>query len=162
MSQQAIHTNNLNKRFGEFVAVNNVNIEVKQGEIFSLFGPIGAGKSTTISMLSCLLEPSGGEAYEMGHSVMNEAQVVKLAMCVVPQDVALYPDLPALVPICGTTDSLVGYTAGHLPRNKAANDCHPVDDYLPGNSLPDGRAGLPLAGLRAGSRVCLERLALRK
>jgi ABC-2 type transport system ATP-binding protein len=95
MSQQAIHTKNLNKRFGEFVAVKNVNIDVKQGEIFSLLGPNGAGKSTTISMLSCLLEPSGGEAYVMGHSVMNEAQTVKLAIGVVPQDIALYPDLSA-------------------------------------------------------------------
>jgi ABC-2 type transport system ATP-binding protein len=95
MSQPAIHILNLQKRFGEFVAVKKVNLDVEQGEIFSLLGPNGAGKSTTISMLSCLLEPSGGEAYVMGHSVVNDAQAVKTSIGVVPQDIALYPDLSA-------------------------------------------------------------------
>jgi len=95
MMQKAIQIQNLQKCFGEFVAVKNVNFEVQQGEIFSLLGPNGAGKSTTISMLSCLLAPSGGQAYVMGHSVVSEAQAVKTAIGIVPQDIALYPDLSA-------------------------------------------------------------------
>jgi len=95
MSQPAIHIQNLQKCFGEFVAVKKVDLDVNQGEIFSLLGPNGAGKSTTISMLACLLEPSGGEAYVMGHSVVNEAQAVKASIGMVPQDIALYPDLSA-------------------------------------------------------------------
>src|SRR3990172_472660 len=93
MIQKAIQVHSLQKRFGEFEAVKKGNFEVQQGEIFSLLGPNGAGKSTTISMLSCLLQPSGGEAYVMGHSVVSEAQAVKASIGVVPQEIALYPDL---------------------------------------------------------------------
>jgi ABC-2 type transport system ATP-binding protein len=95
MMQKAIEIHNLQKCFGDFAAVKKVDFEVQQGEIFSLLGPNGAGKSTTISMLSCLLEPSGGEAYVMGHSITKEAQAVKASIGVVPQDIALYPDLSA-------------------------------------------------------------------
>jgi len=77
------------------LAVDGVSFEIAEGEIFSLLGPNGAGKSTTISMLSCLLRPSGGDARVAGHSVVNEAQAVKEAIGVVPQDVALYPDMSA-------------------------------------------------------------------
>lgn len=95
MIQKAIEVQNLQKCFGEFMAVKEANFEVQQGEIFSLLGPNGAGKSTTISMLSCLLQPSGGEAHVMGHSITKEPQAVKAAIGVVPQDIALYPDLSA-------------------------------------------------------------------
>lgn len=95
MMQKAIEVQNLQKRFGEFVAVKGVTFEVHQGEIFSLLGPNGAGKSTTISMLSCLLTPSGGEACVMGHSVIRQPQAVKASIGIVPQDIALYGDLSA-------------------------------------------------------------------
>ena len=95
MIQKAIQTQNLQKCFGEFVAVRKVHFEVQHGEIFSLLGPNGAGKSTTISMLSCLLRPSAGDACVMGHSIVHEAQAVKAAIGVVPQDIALYGDLSA-------------------------------------------------------------------
>ena len=93
--QEAIQVQNLEKYFGDFAAVKQIGFEVMQGEIFSLLGPNGAGKSTTISMLSCLLKPSGGDAYVMGHSITREPQEVKAAIGVVPQDIALYPDLSA-------------------------------------------------------------------
>jgi ABC-2 type transport system ATP-binding protein len=95
MTQKAIQVQNLQKCFGAFAAVRKVDFEIQQGEIFSLLGPNGAGKSTTISMLSCLLAPSAGEAYVMGHSIAREAQAVKSAIGVVPQDIALYGDLSA-------------------------------------------------------------------
>jgi ABC-2 type transport system ATP-binding protein len=95
MNQKAIQVQNLQKCFGEFAAVKGVQFEVQQGEIFSLLGPNGAGKSTTISMLSCLLQPSNGDACVMGHSVVREPQGVKRVIGVVPQDIALYGDLPA-------------------------------------------------------------------
>lgn len=95
MMQKAIQVQNLQKCFGEFVAVKGVTFEVQQGEIFSLLGPNGAGKSTTISMLSCLLQPSGGEAFVMGHSIAREPQAVKASIGIVPQDIALYGDLSA-------------------------------------------------------------------
>jgi ABC-2 type transport system ATP-binding protein len=77
------------------LAVDGISFEISEGEIFSLLGPNGAGKSTTISMLSCLLAPSGGDAHIAGHSIVGEPQAVKEAIGVVPQDIALYPDLSA-------------------------------------------------------------------
>ena len=77
------------------LAVDGVSFDIAEGEIFSLLGPNGAGKSTTISMLSCLLKPSGGDAAVAGHSVVTESQAVKETIGVVPQDIALYPDMSA-------------------------------------------------------------------
>ncbi len=77
------------------LAVDGVSFSIHEGEIFSLLGPNGAGKSTTISMLSCLLHPSGGDALVAGHSVITGAQAVKELIGVVPQDIALYPDMSA-------------------------------------------------------------------
>jgi ABC-2 type transport system ATP-binding protein len=95
MTDQAIKAQNLRKLFGDFVAVKDISFDIQQGEIFSLLGPNGAGKSTTISMLSCLLTPTAGEAFVMGHSITKEAQSVKASIGVVPQEIALYPDLSA-------------------------------------------------------------------
>jgi ABC-2 type transport system ATP-binding protein len=97
MSDQskAIQVQNLHKDFGEVYAVQGVSFEAQQGEIFSLLGPNGAGKSTTISMLSCLLRPTQGDAKVMGYSITQEPQKVKEVLGVVPQDIALYPDLSA-------------------------------------------------------------------
>ena len=77
------------------LALDGVSFDIAEGEIFSLLGPNGAGKSTAISMLSCLLRPSGGDARVAGHSVVREAQAVKEVIGVVPQDIALYPDMSA-------------------------------------------------------------------
>ena len=77
------------------LAVDGVSFDIAEGEIFSLLGPNGAGKSTTISMLSCLLHPSGGDATVAGHSIVSDSQAVKEAIGVVPQDIALYPDMSA-------------------------------------------------------------------
>jgi ABC-2 type transport system ATP-binding protein len=93
--QPAIQVQNLHKKFGDVVAVNGVSFEVQAGQIFSLLGPNGAGKSTTISMLACLLQPSQGDAFIDGHSILHDQQGVKQALGVVPQDIALYPDLSA-------------------------------------------------------------------
>jgi ABC-2 type transport system ATP-binding protein len=93
--RHAICIENLSKRFGDIQAVKGVSLTVQAGEIFSLLGPNGAGKSTVISMLACLLQPSGGDAWVMGHSIMREPLAVKAALGVVPQEIALYPDLTA-------------------------------------------------------------------
>lgn len=77
------------------LAVDGVSFAIERGEIFSLLGPNGAGKSTTISMLSCLLRPSGGDAAVDGHSIVDAPQAVKSVIGVVPQDIAIYPDMTA-------------------------------------------------------------------
>jgi ABC-2 type transport system ATP-binding protein len=83
------------KSFGEFQAVKGINFKVAPGEVFSLLGPNGAGKSTTISIISGLLAPGDGETLIMGHSVQREPEAAKASLGVVPQDIALYPDLTA-------------------------------------------------------------------
>jgi len=91
----AIEVNNLKKSFGDFQAVQGVSFFAEAGEVLSLLGPNGAGKSTTISMLSGLLAPTDGDACIMGHSVLKEPEAAKKSLGVVPQDIALYPDLSA-------------------------------------------------------------------
>jgi ABC-2 type transport system ATP-binding protein len=91
----AIEVSNLKKSFGDLAAVQGATFHAAQGEVLSLLGPNGAGKSTTISMLSGLLAPSSGDASIMGHSITKEPEAAKASLGVVPQDIALYPDLSA-------------------------------------------------------------------
>ena len=77
------------------LAVDDVSFAIERGEIFSLLGPNGAGKSTTISMLSCLLRPDAGDAFVDGRSIVDDPQAVKSVIGVVPQDIAVYPDMTA-------------------------------------------------------------------
>lgn len=91
----AIDVRSLHKSFGDLQAVDGVKLSARQGEILSLLGPNGAGKSTTISMLSGLLTPNEGDAFIMGHSISNAPEAAKASLGVVPQDIALYPDLSA-------------------------------------------------------------------
>jgi ABC-2 type transport system ATP-binding protein len=91
----AIHVQNLQKRYGDFAAVQGLEFTVHRGEIFSLLGPNGAGKSTTIAMLSGLLAPTSGDALMMGHSIVHASREVRRSIGVVPQEIALYDDLSA-------------------------------------------------------------------
>ena len=95
MDSFAIEAHELRKHFGDLQAVRGVDLRVQSGEVFSLLGPNGAGKSTTISMLAGLLKPSDGDASIMGHSITRDATRAREALGVVPQDIALYPDLTA-------------------------------------------------------------------
>ena len=91
----AIEVDHLKKSFGDFQAVQDACFQADSGEVLSLLGPNGAGKSTTISMLSGLLAPTDGDACIMGYSVIREPEAAKRSLGVVPQDIALYPDLSA-------------------------------------------------------------------
>ncbi|MGC9167074.1 MAG: ATP-binding cassette domain-containing protein, partial [Thermoplasmata archaeon] len=64
-----IETKNLTKYFGDFIAVNNLNLKVFKGEIYGLLGPNGAGKTTTIKILVGLLKQTSGEAYILGEKI---------------------------------------------------------------------------------------------
>jgi ABC-2 type transport system ATP-binding protein len=85
----AIKTNNLTKNFGNRIAVNNLNIEIKQGEIFSLLGTNGAGKTTTIKMLCCLLNPTSGSASVLDFDIKENPLKIKEIIGVSPQDTAI-------------------------------------------------------------------------
>ncbi|HEX78990.1 MAG TPA: ATP-binding cassette domain-containing protein [Dehalococcoidia bacterium] len=85
----AIQTFGLRKQFGELVAVDSINLDIKKGELFAFLGPNGAGKTTTISMLCCLLKPTGGTARIMGYDINREPYRVKEVIGVSPQDTTL-------------------------------------------------------------------------
>ncbi|GAB5492803.1 MAG: linearmycin resistance ATP-binding protein LnrL [Phototrophicaceae bacterium] len=76
-------------------AVRGVDLSIREGEIFSLLGPNGAGKTTTISMMSGLIQPTSGDAKIGGHSIVNEPMKAKQLLGVIPQEIALYPELTA-------------------------------------------------------------------
>jgi ABC-2 type transport system ATP-binding protein len=95
MIENAIQVQDLKRSFGDLQAVKGVRFEAHTGEVLSLLGPNGAGKSTTISMLSGLLAPDAGDACIMGHSIRNDGEAAKASLGVVPQEIALYPDLSA-------------------------------------------------------------------
>ena len=92
----AIKTSALTKRYGDITAVDRLDLEIKQGELFSLLGVNGAGKTTAIKMLSCLTKPTGGDAYICGHSITAEPDKVKRLIGVSPQETAVAPNLSVL------------------------------------------------------------------
>lgn len=84
-----IETKNLTKKFGDLVAVEDLNLSIAKGELFSLLGLNGAGKSVTIKMLSCLILPSSGDAIILNKSILTDAQYIKQRINVSPQETAL-------------------------------------------------------------------------
>lgn len=90
---KAIKTINLIKKYKDRVSVNNLNLEIKEGELFSLLGVNGAGKTTTIKMLSCLVKPSSGDAILLGDSIVDNPIKVKEKINVSPQETAVAPNL---------------------------------------------------------------------
>ncbi|HSM12678.1 MAG TPA: ABC transporter ATP-binding protein [Thermoanaerobaculia bacterium] len=89
----AIEVHDLTRRFGDFVAVDEVSFDVRPGEIFGFLGPNGAGKTTTIKMLTGLLAPSAGSASVAGHDVVRERDGVKASIGYMSQLFSLYGDL---------------------------------------------------------------------
>lgn len=86
---------NLRKTFQDNVAVKDVSLELREGESVGLVGPNGAGKSTTIAMLSTLLKPTAGDVTLNGDSVIARPDPLRKILGVVPQEIALYPELTA-------------------------------------------------------------------
>ncbi len=93
MTQPAIVTENLTRRFGELVAVNRINLTVDGGQFFGFLGPNGAGKSTTIKMLTGLLAPTTGRIRILGLDLEEDAIEVKRQIGVVPEGLALFERL---------------------------------------------------------------------
>ena len=89
----AIKTVGLTKKYKDLVAVDHLDLEIQQGELFSLLGVNGAGKTTAIKMLSCLTKPTAGDAFVGGHSIMGDPLAVKGIIGVSPQETAVAPNL---------------------------------------------------------------------
>lgn len=90
---KAIKTTNLTKKYKEKKVVNSLNLTIEQGELFALLGVNGAGKSTTIKMLSCLTKPTTGDAMILGNSIISNSIKVKEQINVSPQETAIAPNL---------------------------------------------------------------------
>lgn len=101
---QAIQTIELVKQYNKLTAVDKLNLEIEQGELFSLLGVNGAGKTTIIKMLTCLTKPSGGDALVGSYSITKQSEQVKRLIGVSPQETAVAPNLSVkenLELICG-------------------------------------------------------------
>jgi len=91
----AIQAFSISRKFGNLVAVNSIDLSIKEGELFSMLGPNGAGKTTTIKMLCCLLRPSSGTATIMGHDIQKDSIAVKEVIDISPQETAIAEHLNA-------------------------------------------------------------------
>ncbi len=91
--ENAVETQGITKKFGDFTAVNNVDFYIEKGEIFGLLGPNGAGKTTLIRMLCAILTPTGGKATVMGWDIEKNPEDIKQNIGYMSQKFALYNDL---------------------------------------------------------------------
>lgn len=131
----AIQIEGLTKRYRDVVAVDGLSLCVEEGELFSLLGVNGAGKTTTIKMLSCLTEPTDGDAYLLGKSIRKDTAAVKSLIAVSPQETAVAPGLNVrenLELICGVH----GFT-----KEKRAAKIKEITELLGLGSVIDRRAG---------------------
>lgn len=107
----AIKTENLTKKYKDKTVVNNLNLSVEEGEMYALLGVNGAGKSTTIKMLSCLIQPTFGDAQILSNSIVTDSTKVKQIISVSPQETSVAPNL--------TVKENLEFIAGIFGFNKA-------------------------------------------
>ncbi len=93
MNSQAVTIEKLTRTFGDFTAVDNISLQVGQGEIFGFLGANGAGKTTTIRMLCGLLLPSAGKGTVAGFDIFTQSEQIKRSIGYMSQKFSLYPDL---------------------------------------------------------------------
>ncbi len=94
--EYAIITNNLTKKFNDFIAVDNLNLKVKRGEICGLVGPNGAGKTTLIEMLICALKPTSGSAKILGKDIQKDPLKAREKIGYLPEDSGFYKNMSGL------------------------------------------------------------------
>jgi len=111
-----IKTVGLTKKFGRLTAVNNLNLEIPEGEIFGLVGPDGAGKTTTMRLLTGILDPTAGEGWVYGKNIQREAEPLKDHIAYMSQKFGLYEDLTVLENINFYADLYGVPRAGREPR----------------------------------------------
>jgi ABC-2 type transport system ATP-binding protein len=93
---QSIKIEYLTKNFNGVIAVNNLHFDVRKGELFGLVGPDGAGKTTTMRLLTGILAPTSGDAWVAGHSILTEAELLKEKIGYMSQKFGLYEDLTVM------------------------------------------------------------------
>ena len=93
MKSKIVEVTDLEKRFGQFVAVDRISFAVQQGEIFGFLGPNGAGKSTTIRMLCGIIKPGAGTGHVAGFDIYTQAEQIKQTIGYMSQKFSLYQDM---------------------------------------------------------------------
>lgn len=91
-----IETRNLTKRYGDLVAVNNINLNLGAGDVFGFIGPNGSGKTTTMRMIATLLSPDYGEAYVCGKSIYTHPEEIRRLVGFMPDFFGVYDDMTVL------------------------------------------------------------------
>ncbi len=91
-----IETNQLTKRYGDLIAVNNINLKLAEGDVFGFIGPNGSGKTTTMRMLATLLSPDYGEAYVCGKSIYTHPQEIRRLVGFMPDFFGVYDDMTVI------------------------------------------------------------------
>lgn len=91
-----IETNQLTKRYGDLIAVNNINLKLSAGDVFGFIGPNGSGKTTTMRMLATLLSPDYGEAYVCGKSIYTNPQEIRRLVGFMPDFFGVYDDMTVI------------------------------------------------------------------
>jgi len=122
----------LTKQYGDFTAVDGIDFASGEGRIFGLLGPNGAGKSTTINCISGLTPPTSGHISIAGFDVVKDGKRAKASLGIVPQELALYEDLPAIENLKywgqayglrgAALDARVGEVLGHIGLADRAKD----------------------------------------
>ena len=133
---EAIRTDNLTKKFGDLTAVDGLSLSVAEGELFGLVGSDGAGKTTTMRLLTAIMEPTSGDCRVMGLHTLRDAEAVKGEIGYMSQRFGLYPDL--------TVQENIDFYADifGLPRRGRG---HRIDELLAFSNL------LPFRKRRAGN-----------
>lgn len=96
MTNIVLHAQNLTKRYGDFLAVNNLSLEVQEGEVFGFLGPNGAGKTTAINMMCGLLKPDSGQVTIYGKSISDSSMDIRSRVGVCPQEIVLWKKMTCL------------------------------------------------------------------
>ena len=91
-----VRTSNLVKSFGPTVAVDRLSLDIRKGELYGLVGPDGAGKTTTLRLLAAIMDPTSGEAWVAGHSIVTQGELIKEKIGYMSQRFGLYEDLTVL------------------------------------------------------------------
>ena len=143
MTASLVEVIDLQKRYGQTVALDRVSFEVAEGEIFGLLGPNGAGKTTLVSVLACLLEASGGTARILGRPASPRDRMLRGQLGIVPQELALYGELTARENL-EFFGRLYGVNGSDLRRR--------VDELLAATGLIMEQADQPVATFSGGMK----------
>ena len=138
----AIESHGLRKHYGDFVAVDGLDLAVREGEVFGLLGPNGAGKTTTILMLLGLTEPTAGSASVLGCDPTHDPLKVKRVVGYLPDNVGFYEDLSARENLLYTAD------LNSIPRSVARPRIDALLDRVGLSEWRDKRAGQFSRGMR--------------